>query len=111
MATKKTTKTRVVHVHDAPKWLRTLAFVSVMIMGLGIAIAVILGKIDVWSKGHTHFAGVGNWIQRIAIAIGLIVPMFWSYYEARTRGQTWFVLWIIAIILITVFYIWGFWVF
>lgn len=104
MATRRTT-TRVVHVHDAPKWLRTLAFVSVMIMGLGIAVATILGKIS------SDFSRVGNWIQRIAIAIGLIVPMFWSYYEARMRGTVWFVLWIISIILIVVFYVWGFWVF
>ena len=108
MPEKKTKKTRVVHVHDTPKWLRTLAFVSVMLLGLGIVVATILG---VFKNKFPNVARVGHYIQRVAIAIGLIVPMFWSYYEARTRGTTWFVLWLVAVILITVFYIWGFWVF
>ena len=108
MPEKKTKKTRTVYVHDAPKWLRTLAFAAVMLLGLGIAVATILG---VFKSKFPSVARVGHYIQRVAIAIGLIVPMFWSYYEARHRGNTWFVLWLVAVILITVFYIWGFWVF
>lgn len=95
MATRRST------VRTEAGWLRMFAFISVMLMGLGIAVGVVLGKIN------GNFIGVGNWIKNIAIAIGLIVPLFYSYYEARRHSVVWFVLWIIAVILIVVFYIWG----
>lgn len=82
-------------------WLALFSFIAVMLMGLGIAIGVILGN---WVSGA---ASVGNWIKNIAIAIGLLVPMFYSFYEARRQGTVWFVLWVIAVILIIVFYILG----
>ena len=95
--TKKTTQTRV---YTVPKLCKVLSFVAVMLMGLGIAIGVVLGFFE-------PFAAIGNWIKNIAIAIGMIALCWYSYYEARLHGQTWFILWIIAVILVVVFYVLG----
>jgi hypothetical protein len=74
-----------------------------MLAGLGLAISLVLGEyIDV-----TGAKDIANWIQSVAIAIALIVPMCYSYYYVRGKSSAWFVLWIIAIILMVVFYIWG----
>jgi len=78
--------------------LQFLAFLAVMILALALAASLVL----FWIPGVSV---VAQWVQRIIIGLVLIVPMFVSYPEARRRGTVWFVLWIIAIILIVVFYI------
>ncbi len=80
-------------------WLALFSFIAVMLLGLALAISLVLGK---WVNGAESVAA---WIQRIAIAIALVVPLIYSYYEARRHGTVWFVLWVIAVILIVVFYI------
>lgn len=87
---------------STPGWLKLFSFIAVMLLGLALVISVVLGK---W----IHVSGavsVAKWIEKIAIAIALVVPLFLSYYEARyNKSQVWFILWIIAVILIVVFYI------
>ncbi|MDE6398627.1 MAG: hypothetical protein K2L51_04840 [Clostridiales bacterium] len=103
MATKKTKTTRTTtqtRVYTVPKICKVLSFIAVMLMGLGIAIGVVLGFIE-------SCASIGNWIKSIAIAIGLIALCWYSYYEARLHGRTWFALWVVAVVLIVVFYILG----
>ena len=97
--TKKTTTTTT-REYTVPRIVKQLSFVAVLFMGLGIAIGVVFGWIDA-------LASVGGWIKSIAIAIGLIALCLYSYYEARRHGTTWFVLWIVAVVLIVVFYILG----
>lgn len=82
-------------------WLSFFSFIAVMLLGLALAISITIGKI--WPDADS----VAGWIKSIAIAIALIIPLIYSYYEARRHGNVWFVLWIIAVILIIVFYIWG----
>lgn len=85
-------------------WLRFFAFLAVMLLGLGLAVGIIFSNINVsWG------VSAGNWIQRIAIAISLPIPMILSFQEAWNKRTVWRVLWVIAVILIVVFYIWGFW--
>ncbi|MCI8459136.1 MAG: hypothetical protein HFE46_05680 [Clostridia bacterium] len=103
MATKRTKTTRTTtqtRVYTVPKICKVLSFVAVMLMGLGIAIGVVLGFIE-------QCAAIGNWIKNIAIGIGLIALCWYSYYEARLHGRTWFTLWVIAVVLIVVFYVLG----
>ncbi len=102
MATKRTTKTTTTRTYTVPKICKVLSFVAVMLMGLGIAIGVALG----WLKSST-INNIGAWIKNIAIAIGMIALCWYSYYEARLHGTTWFALWIVAVVLIIVFYVLG----
>ncbi len=99
MSTKRT-KSTTTRTYTVPKLVKILSFVSVMLMGLGITIGVVLGFFD-------SFAAIGAWIKNIALAIGLIALCWYSYYEARLHGRTWFTLWIVAVVLIVVFYILG----
>ena len=96
----KKTKTRHTYTYSVPKACRVLSFISVMLMGLGIAIGVVFGFFDA-------LAAVGNYIKSIAIAIGLVGLCWISYYEARVHGQKWFIAWVVAVVLIVVFYILG----
>lgn len=94
------TTTTTTRTYTVSHVCRILSLVAVLIMGLGIAIGVVFGWIDA-------LAAVGARIKEIAIAIGLIAICWYSYYEARTRGTTWLTLWLVAVILIGVFYIAG----
>jgi ABC-type xylose transport system permease subunit len=69
-----------------------------MLLGLALLLSWILSALGLSTD-------VARWIENIAIAIALIIPLFLSYYEARRRGTAWFVLWIIAVILVIVFYV------
>lgn len=92
---------RTTRTYSVPSIVRTLSFVAVMIAGLGIAIGVVLGN---WVPGA---AAIGGWIKNIAVAIGLLALCWYSYYHARTCSTVWFVLWIIATILVIVFMVLG----
>lgn len=82
--------------------LGAIAFVAVLLMGLGIAIGVALN----WT-GNATIMSIGNWLKNIAILLGLLVAIFYSYRAARTKTRVWFVLWIVAVVLIIVFYVIG----
>ena len=98
----KRTKTKTQHTYTVPKLVRTLSFISVLLLGLGVVIGVIFGWIP-------SLAGVGGWIKSIAMTIGIIVLCWYSFYEARTYGykSTWFIVWLVAVIVIVVFCILG----
>ena len=81
------------------QWMPFLSFVAILLLGLALMLIFTIGR--VWGD----FASIGRIIERIAIAIALIVPLILSYYEARSRGTVWFVLWVISMILVIVFYI------
>ncbi|MCL2062008.1 MAG: hypothetical protein FWH03_05220 [Firmicutes bacterium] len=90
-------------------WLQLFSFIAIMLLALALMLSWLLMALGV----GTHVAGLGwgagfaGWLSRIAIAMALTVPMFLSYYEARRQGTVWFVLWVIAIILVVVFYVLG----
>ena len=79
--------------------LALLAFIAIMLLGLALMLRFILGAIDSVNDG------ISGWIERVALAIAIFIPALLSYREARRRGTVWFVLWVIAIILVVVFYI------
>ncbi len=79
-------------------WLKLLAFIAVMLLGLALMLSFILNKLGLATD-------VASWIERVAVAIALVTPLFLSYYKARSLGTAWFVLWIIATVLVVVFYV------
>lgn len=92
MATRRT-------VRSNSSWLSVLSYVAVMLLGLALTITFIC-KMTKLSAGNVPY-----YIERVALAIAIIVPVFLSYYEARRKTTVWFVLWVIATVLIVVFYI------
>lgn len=92
MATRRT-------VRSNTGWLSLLSFIAVMLLGLALTISFICNatKLDTGK--------IASYIERVALAIAIIVPVFLSYYEARRKTTVWFVLWVIATVLIVVFYI------
>ena len=73
------------------------ALLIVLGVGLSLAIAWTIGMISDTVKGHAMT------IAFFAMTIALIIPIALSYREARARGIVWFILWIIALIMIIVF--------
>ncbi|MCL2234598.1 MAG: hypothetical protein FWC02_02845 [Firmicutes bacterium] len=77
-----------------------LAFFSVLIVigvGLSLAIAWTIGMIS------PRVGGVAMDIAFIIMTIALIVPVILSFRARKDRGIVWFILWIIALIMIIVF--------
>jgi nitrate reductase gamma subunit len=70
-----------------------------------IALAIAIGAVLGWWK---EFAAIAGYIKGIAMTIGLIVLCWYSYYDARMRNRTWFIVWVVAVIIVIVFQILGF---
>lgn len=92
MATRRT-------VRSNTGWLSLVSFIAVMLLGLALLISFIC-KVTKLNDGNISY-----YIERVAFAIAIIVPVFLSYYEARRKTTGWFVCWIIATVLIVIFYI------
>ena len=89
-------------------FLTFLSFLAIMLLGLALALAALFN----WLAGLETFSfeigrTLAHWIERIAIAIALVIPLALSFREARARGTAWFVLWIIAVLLVVSCYILG----
>ena len=88
--------------------LAILSFIAILLLGLALMLGMVFG----WIGNMNGFRG---WIERIALAIAIVVPLILSgryairRWRDRSRsGTVWFVLWIIAVILVVVFYVLGF---
>ncbi len=82
-------------------WLALFAFIAVMLLGLALLLSFILGRLNI----NSNIVWI---LERVALAIAVIIPLVLSYREARRLGTAWFVLWIIAVILVIVFYVLNF---
>jgi hypothetical protein len=69
-----------------------------MLLGLALLLSFIFNRVGI----NTTIVWI---IERVAIAIAIMIPLVLSYREARRLGTVWFVLWIIAVILVVVFYV------
>ena len=76
-------------------WLALFSFIAVMLLGLALVLSFVFGWIDV------------GYIERVALGIAICIPLVLSYHEARRKSQTWFILWVVATVLVVVFYILG----
>ncbi len=98
MATRRT-RTRTVRTtaysYTAPYWMLQLSFWLVVIIGAAMAITGILHVARIY-----EFDAAAAWIESICTAIALIIPVILSYRIARHKSTTWFVLWIVFVVLI-----------
>lgn len=81
-------------------WLALFSFVAVMLLALALVLSFIFGWIDA-------VAGAAAYIERVAMGIAISVPLVLSYREARRQSQTWFIIWVVAAVLVVIFYILG----
>lgn len=77
-----------------------IALVAVMLLALAFMVSFIFG----WIDAVRSVAGI---ITKIATAIALIITIAASYPAARRRGKTWFILWLVAAIIVFAAYILG----
>ena len=83
--------------------MQLLAFCAVILLGLWAFIIFIVN-----GTGFITIGGRGvQIINNIGVALGAIVAMFYSYRFARTRGTAWFVIWVIAVVVLIVFLVLG----
>ena len=81
-------------------WLALFSFIAVMLLGLALVLSFVFGWID-------GMGGIVGYIKRVALGIAICIPLVLSYHEARRKSQTWFILWVVATVLVVVFYILG----
>ena len=97
MATRRTTRTTRTYTYSAKAWMFTLSFWLVVFIGAAMAITGLLHVIGVHA-----FDTAGAWIQRVCMAIALIIPVIMSWQVARHKSTLWVVLWVIFVVLIVV---------
>ena len=81
-------------------WLALFSFIAVMLLGLALVLSFVFGL-------FVGMGGVVGYIERVALGIAICIPLVLSYHEARRKSQTWFILWVVATVLVVVFYILG----
>ncbi len=95
MATRRTIR----RTYTARSWQFTLSFWLVVIVGVAMCVAAILGY--VW-KGETWADAMANWVSSLCFAIGMFIPVSMSWQVAKYKGTLWKVLWVIFVVLIVV---------
>ncbi len=80
--------------------LNRVAFITVMLLALAFLISFILG----WIDGTRKIASI---ITRIATAFTLIITIMMSYPAAVRQKRHWFILWVIAAIIVFAAYVLG----
>ena len=85
-------------------WMAFISFIAIMLLGLALALSFTFRMLNNHTSITIH-TNIPEIIERIAIALALIVPLVMSYREARARSNVWFVLWIIAVILVIILYV------
>ena len=74
-----------------------LAYIAVIMIGVALALSFLLGKLGV-------NATIAGYISKIAQALAYIIVCIASFYYARSKRNIWFfILWLIATVLIVVF--------
>ena len=81
-----------------------IAFIAVVLMGIWLAIHFIINQ-----TGWVTLEGrMVNLLNFVAIALGAVVALYYSYFWARNaKWKGWFIVWVIALILVVVFLILG----
>jgi len=77
------------------------AFIAVLFIGGALILSFILG----FFGGHA--GTISMWAHRIALIVGAIVTLYYSFFFARTKRGFWFIAWVIAFIAIVLFLILG----
>ena len=78
------------------KFLNALAFIALVISGVALVVALILGKLD-------KAAGFANALQQIAYCLAFVVTAVVAYGYVRTkRSVAWLVVYILCVVFIVV---------
>jgi len=85
------------------KLMEMLAFVAVIALGVWVTIVFIINR---WSPDFLTGTVVAL-LNTIAIALGALVALYYSYFYVRTKGKAAFAVWVVALILIIVFLVLG----
>jgi len=81
-----------------------LAFIAVILIGVSLAIGFIFDRLVIQIGGVDLV-----WlINHVAVVLGAIVAMYYSYGYVRNRSKGLFITWIIAVIVILVFVVLSF---
>ncbi|MCL2370009.1 MAG: hypothetical protein FWC80_02110 [Firmicutes bacterium] len=80
-----------------------IAFLAVILIGIWAFIVFIINAIDAINIDGPFLAIIMN----VGVILGALVAAYYSFAFARTRGKLWFILWVIAVILIVVFMVLG----
>lgn len=96
---KKTRTTRTSGERRTTFSLNKFAFWVVIVIGIAMLASMSLNIFD-WIFGWSWVHSVCSWVQSICFTLGMFVVVALSYRTARAKSTTWFVLWIILVVLV-----------
>ena len=105
MATKRSSRraTRTRYTYTAPYWMLQLSFWLVVIVGLIMITFGVLNTIHTHTDWHwSWFERTLSWVKSICFTIAMFIPVCLSFRVAHHYGRTWFIIWIICVILVIV---------
>ena len=75
----------------------------IVFIGAALAVAGIINTIATYTTLDMGWARtMCNWVKQVCVALGMIVPAVMSYQVARQKSKTWFILWIVFVILMVI---------
>jgi len=80
--------------------LAIFSFIIIIMLGAALATVLILSAVP----GPPGLRTAALWLERVAIALALTIPIALSYREARVRSRAWFAVWIVSLVLIIILY-------
>lgn len=94
---------RRTYTYTARAWLFELSFWVIVFIGAALAVAGIINTIATYTSLDMGWARtMCNWVKQVCVALGMIVPAVMSYQVARQKNKTWFILWIVFVILMVI---------
>lgn len=87
------------YTYTAHAWMFELSFWLIVFIGAAMAVVGIINAATL-GKGLAWVTTMCNWVKHVCIALGMIIPAVMSYQPARRKGTTWFVLWIVFVVLV-----------
>lgn len=96
-------RVRRTYTYTARSWMFELSFWVVVFIGAALAVAGIINTIATYTSLDMGWAKtVCNWVKQVCVALGMIVPVVMSYQVASQKSKTWFILWIVFVVLVVV---------
>lgn len=86
--------------------LNNLAFYAVLFLALVMiinALLAVLSKIGI----NADLSFVTNVLNKIAMAIAILITVIASYHVARSKGRQMFIVWIVAAVLVVLSFVLG----
>ena len=80
--------------------LNVLSYFAVVFVGIALLLSQLLGNISA-------LAQVANALNILAQLMAYIVVICHSYGYASARGRWWLAVWVVAVVLLAIFFVWG----